>query len=244
MHALSGPPASGGGNGREVAGTSRPRPRRYHLLVITRLFRGRTKPGHEAAFERLIREEALPAFEANPGVLSVHFGTPTEASPNEFLVVTVWRDLASLRAYAGERWTDPKLSLEEAHLLESATVHHYRNGDREAVGSATLAGNGAAPEVLDLGALRVDLGRRTAQMEDERVELPPREFAVLAELALRPGRPVPSEELAKLAWPPSAWPSGEDVRRTVYRLRRLLGDHDREPPLIRNRRGHGYVLEA
>jgi DNA-binding response OmpR family regulator len=30
----------------------------------------------------------------------------------------------------------------------------------------------------------------------------------------------------------------------VYRLRRLLGDHRRTPPLIRNRRGYGYVLEV
>jgi len=226
------------------------RQRRGHVAgatissMITRLFRGRARSGQGETFERMIREEALPAFEANPGVVSVHFGTPTEATPDEFLVVTVWRDLESLRAYAGERWTEPKLSLEEAHMLASATVHHYRNGNGEAVGSTTLAGNGPAPDVLDLGPLRVDLGRRTAELDGGRVELPPREFAVLAELALRPGRPVPSEELAKLAWPATAWPTGEDVRRTVYRLRRLLGDHQRDRPLIRNRRGHGYVLET
>jgi DNA-binding response OmpR family regulator len=38
--------------------------------------------------------------------------------------------------------------------------------------------------------------------------------------------------------------NGDDVRRLVYRLRRHLGDDRRRRPLIRNRRGYGYVLEA
>ena len=212
--------------------------------VITRVFRGTVRAGQHEEFERLIREDAAPEFEATPGVLSVHFGTPTEASPDEFMVVTVWRDLDSLKAYAGERWSDPKLSLREAHLLADATVHHYRNGDGETiVPPASARGVGRPAEVLDLGRLRVDLVRRVAELDGRELELPPREFSVLAELALRAGEPVPSDELARLVWPEDGWPTGEDVRRSVYRLRRLLGDQGRARPLVRTRRGHGYVLD-
>ena len=173
----------------------------------------------------------------------VHFGTPTEEDPDEFLVVTVWRDLPSLIAYAGERWSDPKLTLTEAHLLEEASVHHYRNGNGEILGKGGT--EGARPAgLLELGELQLDLTRRRARVGGRDVELPPREFEVLAELALRPGEPIPSERLGRLAWPEDAWVTSEDVRRTIYRLRRLIGDQGREPPLIRNRRGHGYVLEA
>lgn len=75
------------------------------------------------------------------------------------------------------------------------------------------------------------------------MRLPPREFGVLVELALHPQQPISSAELARRVWPESAWTTGDDVRRTVYRLRRAMGDHERRPPLIRNRRGFGYVLE-
>jgi quinol monooxygenase YgiN len=211
--------------------------------MITRIFRGRVLPGKHREFERFIRTEGIPGFEANPGVVSVHFGTPTEQDPDEFVVVTVWRDLEALKAYAGERWGDPKLTLTEAHLLREASVHHYRNGNGEVLGVGGT--EDARPAgLVEVGALEVDLTRRTARVEGREVELPPREFGVLAELALRPGEPISSERLGRLAWPEDAWVTGEDVRRTIYRLRRLLGDHDRTTPLIRNRRGHGYVLEA
>lgn len=212
--------------------------------VITRVFRGAVRPGQHEEFERLIREEAMPRFRSTPGCLSVHFGTPTEASPDEYVVVTVWRDPDSLKGFAGERWSEPKLSLHEAHVLADATVHHYRNGDGATiVPPASARGVGRPAEVLDLGRLRVDLARRVAELDGRELELPPREFSVLAELALRAGEPVPSDELASLVWPQDAYPTGEDVRRAVYRLRKLLGDQGRARPLIRTRRGHGYVLD-
>ena len=212
--------------------------------MITRIFRGRVKPGKGAAFERHTREHGLPMLRSAPGMLSVHFGTPTERTPNEYVVVTVWRDLASLRGFAGDDWNQPKLSLTEAHLLDEATVHHYRNGDGESLGSASLTGNGSEePEVVDLGRVRVDLARRTVEVDGHAVDLPPLEFSLLSELALRPEQPVSSEELMKLAWPDTAWPTTDDVRRAIYRLRRHIGDQARPRPLIRYRRGYGYVLE-
>jgi DNA-binding response OmpR family regulator len=210
--------------------------------MITRVFRGRVRPGKHAEFERFILEEGLPRFRETPGVLGVHFGTPTEQNPDEFLVVSVWTDLDALRAFAGDRWLEPKLSLQEAHMLADASVHHYRNGNGHPLGAAET--ERAKPAgVVDLGPLHVDLARRVAEIEGQVVELPPREFSVLAELALRPGQPVPADELAKLAWPEDSWVTGDDVRRTVYRLRRLIRDHQRDRPMIRNRRGHGYVLQ-
>jgi DNA-binding SARP family transcriptional activator len=65
-----------------------------------------------------------------------------------------------------------------------------------------------------------------------------------APLALRPGRPVTSDELARHVWPDQPGVNGEDIRRVVYRLRRMIGDDRRRRPLIRNRRGQGYVLQA
>jgi len=43
----------------------------------------------------------------------------------------VWRQRRG--RVAARRWTEPKLSHEEAHMLASATVHHYRNSDGDGV---------------------------------------------------------------------------------------------------------------
>lgn len=204
--------------------------------MIIRVFRGEVRPGKQEEFLRVLEEQGLPHFRAHPGMLGVHVGLPTEQAPEELLVTTMWRDLDALRTFAGERWYEAKILPGERHLLKRAHVHHYWSEDGERWPPRE------PPEVLDLGRLRVDLGRRVAAVNGRRIDLPPREFAVLAELALRPGRPVSSEELARRVWPQQAV-NGDDVRRVVYRLRRLLGD-DRRRPLIRNRRGHGYVLEV
>jgi DNA-binding winged helix-turn-helix (wHTH) protein/heme-degrading monooxygenase HmoA len=206
--------------------------------VIVRVFRGQVLPGRHAEFERLLRDRAIPDFRSRPGMVRVHVATPTEQAPDEFLVVTVWRDLKALRAFTGDTWSQARITPEEAPLLRRAFVHHYETGGDP--GDLLVPGS----EVVDAGRVRVDLLRRTATVDGREVELPPKEFAVLAELVRRPDRPVPSAELARLAWPEGDGTTGDDVRRAIYRLRRLLGDHARRPPLIRNRRGHGYVLSA
>ena len=205
--------------------------------MIVRVFRGEVNPGCHGEFERLLRERAIPQFRATPGMLRVHVAAPTVQAPDEFLVVTVWRDLEALRGYTGERWSQARVTPDEAPLLRRTFVHHY---ETDADPGDLLAGS----EVLDAGPVRVDLLRRIAVVEGREVELPPKEFAVLAELVRRPGRPVPAAELARLAWPEGDGATADDVRRAVYRLRRLIGDHDREPALIRNRRGHGYLLSV
>ena len=86
------------------------------------------------------------------------------------------------------------------------------------------------------------MARRIVFLDGERVEMPPKEFDILAELVGRAGRPVGASELAKRVWPPEERASIGDVHRHIYRLRRALGP--RGEALVANRRGFGYVLEA
>lgn len=213
-------------------------------MVIVRVFRGRVRPGMGSAFERFVHQRAIPQLRSQPGMLSVHLGRPTPASPEEYMVITVWRDVDALRGFAGESWDRVVMGRDEARLLTDAWVHHYDadNGD----GPVELSDEAPEPwsRALEAGSVRLDLVRQVVRLDGDEVELPPREFAVLMELALHPDQPIPSAELARRAWPDGDAVTGEDVRRTVYRLRRLLEDHRRDRPLIRNRRGYGYVLAS
>lgn len=105
---------------------------------------------------------------------------------------------------------------------------------------ATDPSSRAREPIRCAGPLCVDLDEGVAFVEGRRVELPRIELAVLAELARQPGQPISSDELARRVWTGTA--TAQDVHRHVYRLRELLGDHERLPPLIINRRGFGYAL--
>jgi DNA-binding response OmpR family regulator len=95
---------------------------------------------------------------------------------------------------------------------------------------------------LNVGEIRVDLARQRAFVEDEEIVLQPKQFAILVQLAMRPGEPVSSAELIRQTQPGDA-ATAEDIRRQIYLLRRSLRDEGRPAPLIRCRRGYGYLLD-
>lgn len=99
-----------------------------------------------------------------------------------------------------------------------------------------------APASIEIGSLRIDFAARLVYLEERRVAIPPIEFGILAELARQAGRPVPSADLIRRVWPKNSSITCNDVHNHIYRLREIIGDHERVPPLIVNRRGYGYVL--
>jgi DNA-binding response OmpR family regulator len=114
-------------------------------------------------------------------------------------------------------------------------------GNAASILAATTATTCPAVEVAEVGPLRLDLVERLAAIDGRTLKLPPREFSVLAQLALHPKRPILPIELARRIDPRYSM-TADDVRRCVYRLRRLMCDEGRVPPLIQTRRGFGYVI--
>jgi DNA-binding response OmpR family regulator len=96
----------------------------------------------------------------------------------------------------------------------------------------------ALPPVLVRGDLRLDPGLRVASRAGRRLELSPKEFAVLELLLAAQGRAVPAEELLERAWDEAADPFTATVKVTISRLRRKLGD----PPLVQTVPQAGYRI--
>jgi len=92
--------------------------------MIVRVFRARTRPGKAEAFRKFFEEQALPVMREQRGLVRVEIGWPM-APTDEFLMITVWRDLDSLRAFSGDDWMQAKLLPEERPLLDEVFVHHY-----------------------------------------------------------------------------------------------------------------------
>jgi DNA-binding response OmpR family regulator len=94
------------------------------------------------------------------------------------------------------------------------------------------------PPVLEGADISLDPGRRVAFRAGRRLELSPKEFAVLECLLAAAGRVVSAEELLDRAWDEAADPFTTAVKTTVRRLRAKLG----EPPVIRTVREGGYQI--
>jgi len=94
----------------------------------------------------------------------------------------------------------------------------------------------AVPPVLESGELTVDPGRREAFRSGRRLDLSPKEFAVLECLVAAGGRIVSAEELLDRVWDSEADPFTTAVKSTIRRLRLKLGD----PPAIHTVREGGY----
>ena len=96
----------------------------------------------------------------------------------------------------------------------------------------------AVPPVLTRGDIWLDPGKRVASRAGRRLDLSPKELAVLELLLYADGRVVSAETLLERAWDEAADPFSNTVKVTVSRLRRKLGD----PPVIETVPHAGYRL--
>ena len=103
------------------------------------------------------------------------------------------------------------------------------------------AHDGTSAPVLEVGALRIDLERRLVSRDGRRIDLPPREFALLVYLTRNSGRVVSKTMIMEQVWDYNFDPQTNVVESRMCRLRDKL-DRDFEQPLLHTVRGVGYVL--
>ncbi len=99
------------------------------------------------------------------------------------------------------------------------------------------------PEVLEIADLRVDLLACRAQRGPTRLDLAPKEFALLSLLARRQGEVLSRSVIAEQVWDMNFDSDSNVVDVAVRRLRRKVDDPF-PVKLIHTVRGMGYVLEA
>ena len=94
------------------------------------------------------------------------------------------------------------------------------------------------PPILTCGDVTLDPSRRVASRAGRRLELSPKEFALLECLLAAPGLVISAEELLERVWDEAADPFTSAVKHTMHRLRAKLGD----PPVIETVREGGYRI--
>ena len=93
--------------------------------MVIRVFRPTIHPGKEAEFESFLRNTAVPLVSRQSGIVAQHVGKPRDPSSTEYLYVTVWQDVESIRAFAGGRWQEAVIAPGEEHLLRDTWIGHY-----------------------------------------------------------------------------------------------------------------------
>lgn len=99
-----------------------------------------------------------------------------------------------------------------------------------------------SPVVVDDGNLHIDLGKRWVTLAGEKVDLTPKEYAVLAKLAQSPNCVITQTQLLQEIWGPKHKEDSHYLRIVVSHLRQKLGDDPAEPYYIRTEAGVGYRL--
>lgn len=96
---------------------------------------------------------------------------------------------------------------------------------------------------LTIGDLRIDLAARLVTLSGAPVELTPREFSLLEYLALRRGEVVPRTDIEEHIYGGSAELMSNAVDSAICILRKKITPTG-AAPVIRTRRGMGYVLQS
>src|SRR5919204_6667269 len=95
-------------------------------------------------------------------------------------------------------------------------------------------------ELITAGPLRIDLGRRTVELDGCPVQLTYVEFELLRTMASHPGRVFSRKMLLEELWGGSEYREPRTIDVHVRHLREKLERDPREPELIHTVRGVGY----
>jgi hypothetical protein len=101
--------------------------------MIIRIFHVEIDAAKRAAFEQGFASLSLDAVRRSSGLIFCETGKPTEWTPNSYVMITKWKDIASLVAFAGENWNVPVIPEGMEGFAVDASVSHYVQVDDKPV---------------------------------------------------------------------------------------------------------------
>ena len=95
--------------------------------MIARMWHGRVPTSKARAYREFVTARAIPDYRSVQGNLSVHILEREEGNVTHFITLTFWKDLESIKGFAGDEVEVAKYYPEDKDfLLEfEPTVVHY-----------------------------------------------------------------------------------------------------------------------
>jgi quinol monooxygenase YgiN len=94
--------------------------------MIVRVFRARVLSGKQDQWQQQVEKHSVTWLSSQKGMLGYFPGKPL-GDERDFVMVSLWQDLASLKEAVGEDWSQSVLLEDEASLVEAVSVEHYES---------------------------------------------------------------------------------------------------------------------
>ncbi len=95
--------------------------------MISRMWHGRVPTEKAAAYRKFVNERAIPDYQSVAGNLAVYILERPEGAETHFITLTFWKDLESIKGFAGEDVETAKYYPEDKDFLlefEPKVVHY------------------------------------------------------------------------------------------------------------------------
>lgn len=95
--------------------------------MIVRMWHGRVSAAKAGAYREFLNTRAVTDYQAVEGNISVHILERSEGAITHFITLTFWRDMESIKAFAGEEVEAAKYYPEDQDFLlefEPRVVHY------------------------------------------------------------------------------------------------------------------------
>jgi len=138
---------------------------------------------------------------------------------------------------------DKVLGLElgaDDYITKPFSIREFRSRVRALLRRASLQRDQRNGEVIEQNGLRIDLAKRTVEVEGEETALTYVEFELLSILASNPGRVYTRRALLESLWGDAEFRDQRTIDVHVRHLREKLESDSRNPELILTVRGVGY----
>lgn len=95
--------------------------------MIARMWHGRVPTAKAPAYREFVTARAIPDYQSVDGNLSVHILERAEGDVTHFITLTFWKDLESIKGFAGDEVEVAKYYPEDQEFLLEFEPHvvHY-----------------------------------------------------------------------------------------------------------------------
>ena len=94
-------------------------------MTIKRIFKVTIEPDKRTEFEKDFSSISVSAINGKEGFLSLEIGRPTKWNPNDYVMISNWKDEEALITFVGEDWNKAVIPKQMEQYVVSCSVEHY-----------------------------------------------------------------------------------------------------------------------
>ena len=95
--------------------------------MLIRLLNVKVRPGRQDEFRQALELLSIPDIQSRSGMIACYPGQPLGPNGNEFVLVTVWKDLATSKNHTEQEWAQAIIPAEAMPLVEDWHVQGYKS---------------------------------------------------------------------------------------------------------------------